>query len=199
MADTTTRVFQEGEHQTLLSAAVERETAAAKTKISELEREKAELQTAKDVLEAEKAAETKRADDAVKALEDHKAEIERQAAMEAKRGERVAALKEAYGPLEVEIDEERSNRIVAMSDEVFEDHLATIREVAAKVPAKPAADDDGDAAEDAAAAAKSKKGKGMPRQSAAFGGGDSASTDTKQGGTVLGLLGARRGLTSQSA
>lgn len=198
MADTTTRVFQEGEHQTLLSAAVERETAAAKTKISELEREKAELQTAKDVLEAEKAAETKRADDAVKALEDHKAEIERQAAMEAKRGERVAALKEAYGPLEVEIDEERSNRIVAMSDEVFEDHLATIREVAAKVPAKPAADDDGDAAEDAAAA-KNKKGKGMPRQSAAFGGGDSASTDNKQGGTVLGLLGARRGITQQSA
>jgi colicin import membrane protein len=197
MADTTTRVFQEGEHQTLLSAAVERETAAAKTKISELEREKAELQTAKDVLEAEKAAETKRADDAVKALEDHKAEIERQAAMEAKRGERVAALKEAYGPLEVEIDEERSNRIVAMSDEVFEDHLATIREVAAKVPAKGADDNDADDA-DAAAAAK-KKAKGMPRQSAAFGGGDSASTDTKQGGTVLGLLGARRGLTSQSA
>jgi hypothetical protein len=190
MAD---RTFTEGEHYALVDDAVKRETAAASTRITDLEAELTALKNANDVLVTEKAAETQRADQAAQTLIEFKDEIEQEKAREARRTERLAQLAEA-APL-LEITDERSDRIVAMSDEVFESYVSDLREVAAKAPkddskkdgiAEPDADDEDP---------KKKKAKGkMPRQSAAFGGTDD--TTTTSVGTVKGLIGASRALRS---
>jgi hypothetical protein len=190
MAD---RTFTEGEAYALVDDAVKRETAAAAIRISELE---ATLKTANDVLVAEKAAETKRADQAAQALIDFKDGIEQETARVALRTERVAAVAEATDLLEM--TDERADRITAMDEAAFASYVSDLREVAAKAPK-----DDPDAAADAKGGddkdeddAKTKnvevkvKGK-IPRESAAFGG--TAST-AKPTGTVIGVIGASRAL-----
>jgi hypothetical protein len=191
MAD---RTFTEGEHYALVDDAVKRETAAATTRVTELEAELTAVKNANDVLVTEKAAETQRADQAAQALVEFQEQIEQEKAREARRTERLAQLAEA-APL-LEINDERSDRIVAMSDEVFASYVADLREVAAKAPMKDDSKKDGIAEPDADDEdAKKKKAKGkMPRQSAAFGGSDD--TTTTSVGTVKGLIGASRALRS---
>lgn len=173
------RTFTEGEAYALVEDAVTRETAAAKSQITELESGKTTLQNRIDVLETEKAAEVQRADAAEKALADYKGEIEQEKAREARRAERVKQVAEA-SPL-LEITDERSDRIVAMTEEVFEGYLADLREVASKAP-KGDKDDKG----------KPKGKSDIPRESAAFHG--SSDTDTEPQKPVTTLIGARRNL-----
>lgn len=194
MAD---RTFTEGEAYALVDDAVKRETAAAAIRISELE---ATLKTANDVLVAEKAAETKRADQAAQALIDFKDGIEQETARVALRTERVAAVGEATDLLEM--TDERADRITAMDEAAFASYVSDLREVAAKAP-KEDPKNDPDAAADAKGGddkdeddpktkAEEAKGKGkMPRESAAFGG---STTKTKPTGTVIGVIGAARSL-----
>jgi hypothetical protein len=183
MAD---RTFTEGEHYALVSDAVSRETAAATSRISELEAENLSLKNSHDVLVTEKAAETQRADQAAQALVEFQEQIEQEKAREARRTERLAAVADA-APL-LELTDDRSDRIVAMSDEVFESYVSDLREVAAKAPKPDAAEPDADDEKK-----KKAKGKGVPRESAAFSG---TATDTQSVGTVKGLIGASRALRS---
>jgi hypothetical protein len=186
MAD---RNFTEGETYALVEEAVKRETASATTRISELEAQNTELKNAADVLVTEKASEKQRADQAVQALDDFKAQIEQEKAQEARRAERVAKVAEA-APL-LEITQDRSDRIVAMADDVFESYLSDLREVAAKAP-KPEEKKD-PKKDEKKDAEKASEGSTIPRESAAFAG---SADDNKATGTVMGLLGASRALRS---
>lgn len=174
------RVFTEGEAYALVQDNVARETAAANEKIGTLEKAQADLQTKVDVLETEKAQETQRADQAVQELAEFKKDIEEKEAREKARAERVAKLTEA-NPL-LEITDERSDRIAAMSDEAFDAYLADMREVASKsTPAKETtkpAETEGD----------------LPRATAAFS--PNPDEKSKPTGTVLGVIGARRALSA---
>ena len=194
MAD---RTFTEGEAYALVADAVQRETAAAATKISELE---ATLKSANDVLVAEKAAETKRADQAAQALIDFKDGIEQETARVALRTERVAAVAEATDLLEM--TDERADRITAMDEAAFASYVSDLREIAAKAPKEDPKDDPDAAADakggddkdedDAKTKAAEAKAKGkIPRESAAFGGTTSTAKST---GTVIGVIGASRAL-----
>lgn len=190
MAD---RTFTEGEHYALVSDAVSRETAAATSRITELEAENLSLKNSHDVLVTEKAAETQRADQAAQALVEFQERIEQEKAREARRAERVAQVAEA-APL-LELTQDRSDRIVAMSDEVFESYVSDLREVAAKAPVKDDSKKDGIAEPDADDEDKKKKakGKGVPRESAAFSG---TATESKDAASVRSLIGAARALRS---
>lgn len=174
------RVFTEGEAYALVQDNVARETAAANEKIGQLEKAHADLQTKVDVLETEKAQEVQRADQAVTELAEFKKSIEDEKARETARAERVAKLAEA-NPL-LEITDERSDRIAAMSDDAFDAYLTDMREVAAKTtPAtesKPAESTEGD----------------LPRATAAFS--PNPDEKSKPTGTVLGVIGARRALSA---
>lgn len=187
------RTFTEGEHYALVDDAVKRETAAATSRNSELETENTELKNANDVLVTEKAAETQRADQAAQALIDFKDGVEQEKAREARRTDRVAKVTEA-APL-LEITTERSDRIVAMSDEVFESYLTDLREVAAAKPKDDKKDKDTKDKKDAFVPGDKKDKKDIPRESAAFQG-DSSDTDNADTGTVKGLIGASRALRS---
>lgn len=198
MAD---RTFTEGEHYALVDDAVKRETASATARVTELEAQNTELKNAFDVLETEKAAETQRADQAAQALVEFKDQIEQEKAREARRAERVAQVAEA-APL-LEITQDRSDRIVAMTDEGFENYLSDLREVAAKAKTK-VVDPDNDGDDDSNDPKDAKDGKKkpfqkasegtIPRESAAFASGEQ--TDNKGAGTVMGLMGASRALRS---
>lgn len=187
------RTFTEGEHYALVDDAVKRETASATTRISELDKENIELKNANDVLVTEKAAETTRADEAAQALTNFKGEVEQEKAREARRSDRVAEVTKAAPSLE--ITDERSDRIVAMSDELFTSYLSDLREVAAK---KPKLDKDGKPIPDANDGdGDDKKSKPIPRQAAAFGGSDSDNgNNDSDTGTVKSLIGASRALRS---
>jgi len=195
MAD---RTFTEGEAYALVADAVQRETAAAATRISELE---STLKSANDVLVAEKAAETQRADQAAQALIDFKDGIEQEKARVALRTERVAAVADATDLLEM--TDERADRITAMDEAAFASYVSDLREIAAKAP-KEDPKNDPDAAADAKGgddhdeddpkvkADEKAKAKGkIPRESAAFGGTTSTAKPT---GTVIGVIGASRAL-----
>jgi chromosome segregation ATPase len=177
MADTasTGRTFTEGEAYALVADATARETAEANAKIESLEAAQADLQTKVDVLETEKAQAVQRAEAAEQALADYKAEIDAEKAREATREERTKALSTANPHLE--ITQERSDRIVAMSDDAFTAYLADMSEVASKVPAVEAT------------------GDALPSQSAAF---QSTGGDEKTGPTLRGVWDAKRQL-EQSA
>jgi hypothetical protein len=195
MAD---RTFTEGEAYALVDDAVKRETAAAAVRISELE---ATLKSANDVLVAEKAAETQRADQAAQALIDFKDGIEQEKARVALRTERVAAVADATDLLEM--TDERAERITDMEEAAFASYVSDLREIAAKAPPKEDPKNDPDAADDAKGGddkdeddAKTKadkaKAKGkIPRESAAFGG---TTSTAKSKGTVIGVIGASRAL-----
>lgn len=172
------RTFTEGEAYALVSDAVQRTTAS-------WEGEKTSLQERLTAAETERDA----AVAAQRAAEDAKAQVESefqafkdaqeaQKAAEAKRESRLAALKEAAPTLE--ISDERADRIVAMSDEAFDEMVASVRETAAAKgdPGKtPAASD-----------------TGVPRQSAALKGSGVGDDDKQRGGSVLAFLGAARSL-----
>jgi hypothetical protein len=195
MAD---RTFTEGEAYALVEDAIKRETAALRVAADERE---ATLKSANDVLVAEKAAETKRADQAAQALIDFKDGIEQETARVALRTERVATVADATDLLEM--TDERAERITDMEEAAFASYVSDLREIAAKAPkedpkndpdakadAKGGDDKDEDDAKTKADEKAKAKGK-IPRESAAFGGSTSTAKST---GTVIGVIGASRAL-----
>jgi chromosome segregation ATPase len=174
-------MFTEGEAYALVQDNVTREVAAATAekdnRISELERENASLKDANDTLAVEKAAEADRANAAAQELEDFKAQTEADRETAARRETRLAALKEAAPALE--LTDERTERIVAMSDEHFDEYITGLREAASASGAPSEKPDE----------------KPVPRESAAFKGGDGGSGGAQQG-VILPFLGARRALGS---
>lgn len=162
------RTFTEGEAYALVADGIERETAAANTTIAEHEATIVTLGNEKDALEVRATAAEEKAATAEQALEDYKAEQETQKAAEGKRAERVAKVAEVAPKLE--ITDERSDRIVAMADEAFDQYVADLKAVA------PAAAPEGEP--------KNDPTTGVPRQSAAFkgtqpSGGDGAKASVK--------------------
>lgn len=139
--------YTEEQHVAILTDAVARETASLSTVKDELEAraevldaEKAaavaaltEAQTKLDVLEAEKSAAETKALDAEKAFADFKAEIERAAAVELAKEERVTAVKAADTSLEDEyFTDERVQRWAEMADDQFAVLVSDLTEAAAK-------------------------------------------------------------------
>lgn len=185
MPDDAKNVYTEDQHFALVTAAVDRETAALSTKSQELETQVASLtetnttlQSKLDVLEGEKASESARADAAEKALVDFKAELAEKAAIEARKADRVAAIKAANGDLADEyFTDERAQRWAEMADEAFEVVLEGLRE-AASASSKKAATTEGSTAEKVAEQA---------RETAAFTGGD-APTNGATGSTLGAFL-----------
>lgn len=182
----TGRTFSEGETYSLIADNVARETAEAKAANEELTTRLTAAETERDAaITRATAAEA----DAAKAKTDHDefvAEQERVKAQESKRTERLDALKAAAPKLEVST--ERADRIVAMSDEDFAEHVAMIKETASLIP--PETDEQRAAAVKAAEAAAAAGA--LPRESAAFQGVSPAGDASKSGGAVLQFLGARR-------
>ena len=136
MADPKT--YTEDEHLAVLESRVARETADLTAERDQLTSEKAELESKLDVETAAKVAAEKRAEDAEKALEDFKAEVaDREAAAE-RKDQRLEKAREAAKHLDDDFfnDEKRVERIVAMSDEVFEGYVNDLA-ATAKVAGNP--------------------------------------------------------------
>lgn len=176
------RTFTEGEAYALVADAVARETAEANTRAAELEVENTELRNQLDVLTTEKAAAEQAAEAAKAEFQEFKDGLETLKAAEDKRESRVSRVKAAAPSLE--ISDERSNRIVAMSDEAFEEYVGALEQAAAKAPGG-----DGEGAADG-------KPTGVPRESAALKGGEAGA---RKSGSVKSLFAARRGESVKSA
>lgn len=180
------KIYSETQHIALVTSAVERETLAltesnesltaevASLKASATERETAstDLSNQVDVLESEKAAEVQRADAAEKALADFKAELAELAAVEARKGERVSAIRAADESLSDEyFTDTRVQRWAQMADAQFAELVEDLTEAAAKkkVPAPAAKGDqvDGDGDADETPTLRQNA-----RETAAFKGGD---------------------------
>lgn len=186
------RTFTEAQHFALLTDAVARETAtlsAAKeqleTQVTELSSDKAaltanvtDLQSKIDVLEAEKAAAEKARDEAAAEFEAYKQAEAEKAAIEARRAERVTAVKAADPALTEEyFTDVRAQRWAEMTDEAFASLVSDLTEAAAARP--------GTSAETAAATPEAQ------RETAAFKGGESP---TSGGGeSLLGTFLAKTG------
>lgn len=154
--ETAKNVYTEDQHFALLTSAVERETASLSEKTQELEAQIASLQTDKakadtdvaelsakvDVLEAEKSAAETAAAEAVATHEAYKAELAEKAAVDARKTERVDAIKAAAAHLNDEyFTEERSARWAEMAQEQFDALLADLTEAASAAKPAGAADD----------------------------------------------------------
>lgn len=186
------KIYSEAQHIALVTSAVERETSSltesneslaaevASLKASAVERETAQtdLSNQVDVLESEKAAESARADAAEKALADFKAEIAELAAVEARKGERVAAIRAADESLSDDyFTDARVQRWAQMADAQFAELVEDLTEAAAKkkVPAPAAKGDqvDGDGDSDETPTLRQNA-----RETAAFTGGDAVNGPT---------------------
>ena len=193
MAD---RTFTEGEAYALVADAVERETAAAKATATEAQGQVTTISNEKDALELRVTAAEEAKVAAEKELADFKAAAETQKAQEAKRTDRTTRLAEVAPSLKIE--GERADRIVAMADEVFDEYVAGLREVAAAGPHAFKKGDDGKCATcDGAEAspmhkvAPQKAAAELPRQSAAFTGTSPGAGSSTTDNPVRGLFAAR--------
>lgn len=112
------RTFTEAEHEAILTDAVTREVARA---TDEKDATIASLEAKVDVLEAEKAAESKAREDAVAELEAFKQQIETAREVEARKADRVSRIKEVAADLPDEyFSDERVQRWAEMAAEQFE-------------------------------------------------------------------------------
>lgn len=179
MSDETPKnVYTEDQHFALLTAAVERETASLATAKEELEAQVASLtesqteyQTRVDALEAEIASLTAARDEAVKEFEDFKADLAEKAEVEARKADRIAAIKAANSDLDDEyFTDERVNRWAEMADEQFAVVLEAI-ETSAAAAKKKKNKSDGDAEDKVDGGADEVNEKA--RETAAFKGGTS--------------------------
>jgi chromosome segregation ATPase len=134
VAGDETRTFTEAEHLAVLSDAVRRETATLQTEKETLSTEKAALESRVDTLEAEKAVLITERDNAVTELTTFKAEMAEKEQTEARKGERLAKVREVADHLpEDYFTAERATRWAEMSDEAFETAVADL--AATKPPA----------------------------------------------------------------
>jgi hypothetical protein len=176
------RTFTEGEAYALVSDAVQRETAAVVAEKETLTERLTAAETERDAALARATAAEELAATTKTAHDEFVAGLEAQKAQEAKRTERLAKLAEVAPGLTVEA--ERADRIVAMSDEAFDEMVETVRETAAAKPTE------GSTPPPAAPT-------GVPRESAAFQGKSPAEGDAATTGSVMGLLGARRAMAGK--
>lgn len=134
MADTQVadRVFSEDEAYAIAADRVARETAELNQTIETLKAEKADLETKIDVEVAAREAAEQRAKAAEEAHEKFVADLEAEKAAESRKADRLAKVREAASHLPDSFfeDEARVQRIVAMDDEHFEGYLADLRETA---------------------------------------------------------------------
>lgn len=162
------RTFTEDEHFAVLTAAVQRETAELQTKLTTLTTERDEAVKRVDVLEAEKAALTSERDKTVADFEAFKQDVTERAAITERKDARVERVKAANEQLPDDFfTPERAQRWAEMADEQFESLVADL--VAAKGSAEP-----------------------VPRQTAAFTGGDSPSGGSSKG-SLSSFLALRHG------
>lgn len=196
------RSYSATEHMALLNDAVARETASLHSEKetlegsveslaaekAALETEKSELQSRVDVLEAEKIAAEKARDEAVSEHAEYVRQLEELAALDTRRAERAAKVKEAASSLDDSyFTDARIDRWAGMAEEAFEALCADLAEFAAKTPAG----DTGDGAVD------EDKEKAAARETAAFKGGASPkSTDGTS--TFRGLMAATGRVPSSS-
>jgi chromosome segregation ATPase len=186
-------VYTEAQHFSLVKSAVEQETSALATEKSELagriealEGEKAALATELsdaqktiDVLESDKATAEAAAETAKKDFEDFKSELERKRQVEEKKSDRKTRVKAANENLgDSYFTEERVTRWAEMSDEAFDGLISEMTEFAA---ATESTKTDEKSDEDEA-----KKTTEKARETAAFTGGETPSTN--EGGSTLSLL-----------
>lgn len=127
------RVYPEGEHFTLMDAAVARETASRDAKITELEAANTALGTKVDTLETEKAQAISAKEAAEQALEQHKTEETEKAAREARKSTRLAEVAAANPHLDLneETAADRVERIVAFDEAAYAGYLADMKLVGA--------------------------------------------------------------------
>lgn len=131
--------YSESEHLAILEDRVNRETADVTAERDQLQSEKADLESKLDVETASRVAAEQKAAEAEKSLEDFKAEIATREEAAAKKDERLKKVRESAKHLEDAFfeDEARIQRIVAMSDDVFEGYAADLASTA-KVPGNTA-------------------------------------------------------------
>ncbi len=124
----TPRTFTEDEHLAVLADRVAKETASLNSTVEALTTEKADLAAKLDVAEAARVALDAEKAAAVKDFEDFKASLEAEKAALAKKDERLVAAKAAAAHLPETFfaDEDRVNRIVAMSDDAFTGYVADL-------------------------------------------------------------------------
>lgn len=134
MADEKT--FSEQEHLAILADRVTKETASLTAERDQLATDKTELENQLDVEQTAKAAAEKRAEEAEKALDEYKSEVEAERESAKKKDERVAKAREVAGHLADDFfeDEKRVERILAMSDEGFEGYLADLGAASKSAP-----------------------------------------------------------------
>jgi hypothetical protein len=119
-------------HKAIVAQEVARETAAAETRIAELTKQVADLQSSNDVLETEKASALAATEQVQAAFDAYKVEQERAAEVTARTDERVKKINEVAPSLD--ISPERAARYAAMSDEDFGFHLGELERAAAQGP-----------------------------------------------------------------
>ena len=179
------RTFTEGEAYALVADAVERETAAANTRIAELEAQVTTLGNEKDATEVRATAAEEKAEQSDQALTDYKAEVDNERQQAAALTERVAKLAEVAPKLVENIDEEagaeRRARILAMDDASFDEYLGDLRQLAGATAG-------GDTS---TATTDPTTGKPVPRESAAFQGGTGGGDASKKP-SVGGMFAARK-------
>ncbi len=203
MAETTApapvgNVYSEAQHFSLLKSAVESETASLtaeksefESRITTLESEKAalatelsETKTRIDVLESDKATAEAAAETAKTELADFKALLERKKLIEEKKSSRKERVKAANENLsDGYFTDERITRWAEMSDEAFDGLVGEMTEFAAAAATKTA-----DKADDTV----ETKTTEAARESAAFTGGETASTTTSDVSPLAEFLAARR-------
>ena len=128
------RVFTEDEHTAILADRVATETAALTDQIAAKDAEIADLKAQMDTVEAARLAAEKERDDTKAAFDAFKSEVEQAKEHAQRKDERVAKVKEAASHLTDEFfNDERVERIAAMTDEFFDGWLSDMREGAAKV------------------------------------------------------------------
>jgi len=125
------RVFSESEMMTLVADRVRQETASLTESLDVAQAGLTDVKTKLDVETAAKEAAEAARDEAIKALEDFKAEIEAEKAALARKGERLAEIQKAVPSLSDSYldDTDRITRIVAMSDEMFQQYLGDLAKV----------------------------------------------------------------------
>ncbi len=133
MADKT---YTQAEHDAIVAAAVERETASLQDRIAELEAQHDDQASRLEVVEAEKAAAETKATKAESDLAEFRSEVEAEKAAKERRDSRAAAMHEVAAAMGEEwFSDDRKDRWARMSDEDFDSQKAEIAEIASKISA----------------------------------------------------------------
>lgn len=131
MADKT---YTQAEHDAIVVAAVDRETASLQDRVAELEAKNDEQASRLEVVEAEKAAAETKATKAETDLAEFRSEVDAEKAAKERRDSRESAMREVAKSLgEDWFTDDRKDRWARMSDEDFDSQKAEIAEIASKV------------------------------------------------------------------